>query len=104
MSHWDLHREPQRSVPRLALLEDRINRSEHHSAEQSIQEPLSVSEAFGCGEDMKTEMERLQEDISNLPEAGSCGSALLSFRRRSAWRSPRSKWRRRVDAGGVHGL
>ena len=85
-------------------MEDRINRSEHHSTEQSIQELLSVSEAFGCGEDMKTEMERLQEDISNLPEAGSCGaSALLSFRRRSAWRSPRSKWRRRVDAG-VHGL
>eukprot|EP00931_Biecheleriopsis_adriatica_P099773 TRINITY_DN744_c0_g2_i1.p1 TRINITY_DN744_c0_g2~~TRINITY_DN744_c0_g2_i1.p1 ORF type:complete len:1210 (-),score=407.19 TRINITY_DN744_c0_g2_i1:340-3969(-) len=39
----------------LALLEDRISRSEHHAAEQSIQE-------------MQTQMQQFKEDIANLPE------------------------------------
>lgn len=50
-----LERELKCKEHELALIEDRINRSEHHTAEQSVQ-------------DMQSEMQKLQEDIANLPE------------------------------------
>mmetsp|Transcript_63420 Transcript_63420/g.148497 ORF Transcript_63420/g.148497 Transcript_63420/m.148497 type:complete len:1202 (-) Transcript_63420:188-3793(-) len=50
-----LDREVKCKEHELALLEDRINRSEHATTEQSVQ-------------DMQTELQKLQEDIQNLPE------------------------------------
>eukprot|EP00437_Effrenium_voratum_P048784 CAMPEP_0181526778 /NCGR_PEP_ID=MMETSP1110-20121109/69663_1 /TAXON_ID=174948 /ORGANISM="Symbiodinium sp., Strain CCMP421" /LENGTH=1201 /DNA_ID=CAMNT_0023657633 /DNA_START=74 /DNA_END=3679 /DNA_ORIENTATION=+ len=50
-----LDREVKCKEHELALLEDRINRSEHATTEQSVQ-------------DMQTELQKLQEEIQNLPE------------------------------------
>eukprot|EP00438_Fugacium_kawagutii_P009039 Skav202974 [mRNA] locus=scaffold2274:471073:494478:- [translate_table: standard] len=51
----NLERELKCKEHELSLLDDRINRSEHHTAEQSIQE-------------MKAEIQKLHDDIANLPE------------------------------------